>query len=237
MFLKENANKKAFNNSANNQESKEAASSWEAPKSICDVVAALNNMAEVYACLWPLDPTPRVLLRVLVHYELGAVLGGNEREKCKAMEEFCDAVMRENARRAILQEVPLSFQQSKERWRDMMEQRRGYSGGGRGRGQGVAGGGQAAGAGRGRQQAGAGAAAAQNQPAQVGKQAAMARSAQLTFQGEKVCFLFNGPRGCSRTQKGSGCDDGKGGTFVHVCNYEFSQGKFCLAKHQRHGNH
>jgi hypothetical protein len=55
--------------------------------------------------------------------------------------------------------------------------------------------------------------------------------------GEKVCFMFNSQKGCNRVQRGgTGCDDGKGGMFAHVCNYEASQGKFCLARHPRHGN-
>jgi hypothetical protein len=169
----------------------------------------------------------------MAHYKLGATLGGNEKEKCKALEDFCDLILRENARRAILQEVPLSFQQAKERWRDMMEQRRGHTGGGFRGGQ-SAGAGQTRAQGRAKQQSGAAGGAG---AAQSGKAGAMARSAQLMFQGEKVCFLFNGPKGCNRAKSSSGCDDGKGGSFAHVCNFEFSVGRFCLAKHARHGNH
>jgi hypothetical protein len=190
-------------------------------------------MLDVFACLWPLEPSPRVLLRVMAHYELGVTLGGNEREKCKVLEDFCDLILRENARRAILQEVPLSFQQAKDRWRDMMEQRRSNSGAGFKGGQ-SGGAGQAGAQGRAKQQTGA---AGGSGAAQSGKAGAMARSAQLMFQGEKVCFLFNGPKGCNRAKNSSGCNDGRGGTFAHVCNFEFSVGRFCLAKHARHGNH
>jgi hypothetical protein len=240
MFMKENAQKKAFNNSGNNQESKEAASSWEAPKTVCDLVGALTNWADVYASLWPLDPSPRVMMRVLVHYEFGAGLGGSEKERVKALEEFCDLVLRENARRAILQEVPLSFQQEKERWRDLMEQKRGQFGaGGRGQGGGAASGQQTGTFGRRQQQSGGAtnAAGPGAQAGSTGRSVAISRSAQLTFQGDKVCFLFNGPKGCARAPKGSGCDDGRGGCFAHVCNFEVSQGRFCLARHARTGNH
>jgi hypothetical protein len=134
MFSKDNANKKSFHNNANNNENKEPASSWECPKAVVDVVAALNNFADVYACLWPQDPTPRVLLRVLTHYQFAAAISGGEKDKCRMMEEFCDVVMRENARKAIVQDLPLSFQQAKERWRDIAEQRKAapYQGGGGG---------------------------------------------------------------------------------------------------------
>jgi hypothetical protein len=62
MFMRENVNRKGFTN-AGGGDQREPAASWEGPKSVLDLQAALGNMADVFAALWPLDPTPRVLHR------------------------------------------------------------------------------------------------------------------------------------------------------------------------------
>jgi hypothetical protein len=250
MFLKDNSNKKNFQTTGGN-ENKEPASSWECAKGIVDVVSALNNFADVYACLWPQDPTPRVLLRVLTHYQFGGAVAGNERERCKLMEEFCDTVMRENARRAIVQEMPLSFQQAKERWRDLAEQRRavphfqGAAGepakaaGQQGR-KGPAVSGSASGPASGGSGNGGGGrrTAVQYSQPPSGKSGFIARNAVVKFNGELICFHFNNAgRGCGRAPRGAGCDDGHGGTYAHVCNFETSPGVYCFQKHPRHANH
>jgi hypothetical protein len=236
MFLKENANKKSFSNSNNNQESKEPASSWEQPKSNIDIIAAINNFAEVYAALWPLDPSARIVLRVLTHYEFGACLAGGEKERVKAVEEFCDALLRENARRAILQEPPISCQQAKERWRDFVELRKTGSASGGG-----AGGQVGANAGHKRAWANAGGDGAQSGGAQAagagtsggGRAGSMARSAVARFNGDLVCFHFNSAKGCNRGGKLGGCANKAGTTYAHVCNFEFSPNNFCFARHTR----
>jgi hypothetical protein len=250
MFLKDNANKKSFQNSGGN-ESRELASNWECTKGLVDVVSALNNFADVYACLWPQDPTPRVLLRVLTHYQFGSSVAGGERDRCKLMEEFCDVVLRENARRAIVQETPLSFQQAKERWRDLAEQRRAAphwqsgagepakTGGQQGkRGPASAGGGSNAAAGSGVTSGVGRRSAVQYSQAPSGKSGIVARNAVVKYNGDLICFHFNNPgRGCGRAPRGAGCDDGRGGTYAHVCNFETSPGVYCFQKHARHANH
>jgi hypothetical protein len=123
MFMKENANKKGFAMSAG-AENREPAANWEAPKSIIEVQAALVNLADVFAALWPLDPTPRILSRILVTYDFGSGHAGAEKDRSRWLEEFCDAILRENARRAVTVGYPLSYQQARERWRDLAELKR-----------------------------------------------------------------------------------------------------------------
>lgn len=120
MFSKSNFSKKGFS-SGKDSDSKEAADSWEAPKGIIDIQRALSNMTEIYACIWPLDPTPRVLNRVLLHYDFGAGYGSDEKNRCKLLEQFCDLVLSENARKAVRDDPPLSWEKAKERWRDCAE--------------------------------------------------------------------------------------------------------------------
>jgi hypothetical protein len=242
MFLKENVNRKGFSGSSG-AENKEPAASWEYPRGVLDIQAALANMAEIFAALWPLDPTPRVLNRLLITYEYGASLSLSEKERCRLLEEFCDAVLRENARRAVTVGTPLSFQQARERWRDLAELRKNgqyrppqnykqeqqkqsnqFNQGGGAGGRGAAGPGRTGGAG------------VASRPAAAG--AGLGRGAAVKFNGDLVCYHYNNVgRGCTRPAKGPGCDNGRGGVYAHVCNFEFGNGLHCLARHPRHANH
>jgi hypothetical protein len=187
-----------------------------------DVTEALLNMADVFAELWPVDDTPRILLRILVHYRFAGGIRDSEAERCKIMLEFCDMILRENASRAVMRDAPLSFRQAKERWGDVVE-RYGSGGGGKPRGDG-------------RQ---AGAVGAVGQPAAKGGAMARSRGARLMFGGRTyaVCFDYN--RGsCNRRASGCVCEDAKGVVFAHACNFWFAGvGKHCLASHPRVGNH
>ena len=86
MFSKTNFSKKGFSTGT---ETKEPASDWEAPKAVLCIQEALRNFSDIYRKLWPLDNTPGRLERVLIHYDFGARLGGELRERCKLMEDFC----------------------------------------------------------------------------------------------------------------------------------------------------
>ena len=58
------------------------------------------------------------------------------------------------------------------------------------------------------------------------------------FQGNLVCFHFNNRNtGCTRKPEGDGCDNGRGGVYAHVCNFQLASGKFCFGKHKRHEKH
>ena len=85
MFSKSNFAKKGFSTGT---ETREPASDWEAPKAVLCIQEALRNFSDVYRKLWPLDNTPGRLERVLIHYDYGARLGGDLRDRCKIIEEF-----------------------------------------------------------------------------------------------------------------------------------------------------
>jgi len=246
MFHKGNIGKKAF--SAAQNESKMPADSWEAPKTMADVQWALANMLEVYAQLWPLDGSVRVLLRVLVRYDYGAAFGSSERDRCRIIEDFCDKVMSENASRAARGAPFVSFEQAKNRWRDATEREvrhkpeftpgatstnnnssshssRGNASGSRGASS------------RGATTGNRGGTSVR------GRAGWQARNAVAMFNGDPVCFHYNNkpvagrPVGCSRPLSGAGCDNGRGGTYAHVCNFLLPSGQFCLQAHPRHSNH
>jgi hypothetical protein len=191
---------------------------------VADVIEALLNMADIMAELWPQDNTPRILLRVLVHFKFGATVRENETEKCKIIAEFCDAVLRENASRAVGRDPPLSFRQAKERWTDVAE--RYATGGGFGGGRQNQNGGKSTGGVGGQQQ-------------QRGGGVLVRNRYRYTWNGRQyaVCFDYN-RGGCGRKATACGCEDGKGVVFAHVCNFYANQtGKHCLAQHPRVGNH
>jgi len=242
MFHRGNLNKKSIVGSNDN---KQAADSWEAPKTTADIQWALLNLAEVFAQLWPYDGSVRVIQRVLIRYDWAAGYGSSEKDRCRIMEEFTDKVMCENANRAARSSPPLSFEQVKNRWRDAVEREpqarhssntegsssfRGkqdtsqpQSGRG-GRGGGITGRGGFGGP----------------RPTRGGWQA---KTAVAEFQGNQVCYHFNmrPPAGkntaCNRPAAPGGCDNGRGGIYAHVCNFHTGNGVFCLQQHARHNNH
>jgi hypothetical protein len=195
---------------------------------VADVMEALVNMGDVMAELWPLDDTPRVLTRILVHYKFAAGIRDGEADRCKIISEFCDSVLRENASRAVGRLPPLSFRQAKERWGDVAERygtagsNRGGKADGRGQQSSGTGGGTAGGAG---QQRGGG-------------MLAKSRSARFQYNGKQygVCFKYI-RNNCNRKQSGCGCEE-RNIMYAHVCNYFIhGQNRHCLAQHPRLGNH
>ena len=52
-------------------------------RAVLDIQMALCVFGEVYANLWPQDPTPWLLTRLLVEYEFGAGIADNEKERCR----------------------------------------------------------------------------------------------------------------------------------------------------------
>ena len=140
-----------------------------------------------------------------------------------------DEVLRETASRANRGKPPLSYRQLRERWRDMADKRRPTA--------------QAAhkapaGNGGASQSGGAGASKGGKANVKGGRAGTQQRGTAAKFGGNPVCYLYNSRKaGCPRTTKPGGCDDGKGGIYAHVCNFEISAGQHCLLVHPRHANH
>jgi len=187
---------------------------------------ALSIMMEVMANLWPLDPTPRLLHRLYIEYEFGAAYGTGEAERCRLMEEFADEILRESASRANRNKAPLAYRQLRERWRDFAEKKRIHP---------VA-----------KHNTTSSSTGQQQQPAQKtakaggnkGRSGTQQKGTSAKFGGNPVCFLYNSRKaGCPRTAKPGGCDDGRGGIYAHMCNFEQAPGQHCLAAHPRHANH
>ena len=206
---------------------------------LLDIHEALLNFGDIYAHLWPEDDTPRILMRVLIHFNYGAVVRGSEADRCKLILDFCDSVLRDNACRALVKDPPLSFRRTKEKWGDLADRQSAAVSRYQGSNQGQDGRNQSN-----KSNAASGAASNRGGPgAQGGRNGNQFKGkvARLTVGGASfaVCFDYNKISGCTRRQaKGCGCDDGKGGVFAHACNFlDTSTGKWCLAIHPRHSNH
>ena len=52
-------------------------------RAILEIQHALCVFTEVYASLWPLDPTPRLITRLFIEYEFGAAYRDSEKERCR----------------------------------------------------------------------------------------------------------------------------------------------------------
>lgn len=244
MFHRANLNKKNF--ATSNSDGRQPADSWECPRAVCDLQWALANLAEVYANLWPLDGSIRVIQRVLIRYEFAARLGTSEKDRCRIVEEFCDRLLCKNASRAARGIPFVGYETAKNRWRDAVEReptakptessqttgpsnqqaRQNKNDGGANTGNFNNRGNRGRGSVRGNIRGGW-----------------QARNAVAEFQGNPVCFHYNNkpvagkPTGCTRPLAGSGCDNGRGGIYAHVCNYHFGNSVFCLQPHTRFSNH
>ena len=225
MFARSNFAKKGFSSGT---ETKMPASDWEAPKAVLCVQEALRNFSDVYRKLWPLDNTPGRLERVLIHYDYGSKLGGDLKDRCKLIEEFCDRVLRENSGRAVREKLPLTFRQAKERWKDCVEE----SGLADRQGQDKKSDWQR------EDQKGRGGQGNRGKGGWTDGKFAGGGGAVAMFQGNLVCYHYNNRvTPCTRKKSGDGCENGRGGVFAHVCNFQLKGGKFCLGKHKRHEKH
>jgi hypothetical protein len=56
---------------------------WDAPGKMMEVKEALINHGDVMFLLWPLDPTPRILQRVLNFVNYGSYVSGDDTAKTK----------------------------------------------------------------------------------------------------------------------------------------------------------
>jgi len=233
MFSKANSLKKSLGAS----ETKGAADNWENPKAITDIMDALLNLNAVFFCLWHMDPTPSLLMRLVVYYNYAIYGDRSEKERARLIVEVIDAILRENSSRAIARDPPLSFRQCKERWKDIAERWGDFGGQGssgmstapnKGKREPEKAGGRMSGPEKQRIGDGRGG----NGPARFGNRSGtQARGRALRYLNNPICYKYNRATGCDRPRKTGGCDDGRGGIYAHVCNYENQQGVAC---HQQH---
>lgn len=131
------------------------------------------------------------------------------------MTRFFDAVVQENAGRAVRRQPPLDYDQAKKKWDRIVN------------------------ASFPRTVPGSMLAMVAEKTAV--REAAKKASGQQTpprplFKGGLVCYAFNQAAGCGRVASGSGCKEGGGGgkEFHHVCTfYDRKTSKYCYAAHSK----
>ena len=147
-----------------------------------------------------------------------------------------DEVLRETASRANRGKEPLSYRQLRERWRDLTDKKRNTTHAPAKQQSSTAG--TTAAAANSGSSGNASANRGGKSSGRGGRAGTQFRGTAAKFGGNAVCYLFNSRKaGCPRTVKPGGCDDGRGGIYAHVCNFEATPGNHCLAAHPRHANH
>jgi len=79
--------------------------------SVMALQLAIVNFGALSQCIWPLDYSPWVLLRVLAENRWGATVADDEKTKADMVRLFFNEVCRENAGKAVREEPPLSYEQ------------------------------------------------------------------------------------------------------------------------------
>ena len=82
---------------------------WEAVSNIAAAKEAFLNHATVSYALYPYDPTPLLMQRVMNRYNWISAINDNLKHRVQLIEAFFNAVLQQNANRAINEEVVLSF--------------------------------------------------------------------------------------------------------------------------------
>ena len=234
------------------REAKAEKAEWVAPTEVRHLQEAILNYTVLLNALWPLDYAGLVITRVLVEANWGLAAGASEKARVALVRRFFDDTVRENSGRAVRDEPPLAYEETKAKWVKVLE---GMfpeltimgmgtvvqaAGGGKqpaqGKGQGQQpkkDGGGGAQRGRGKSGRGGGASGG-SATAPIGTSRAGAVASGLP-----VCFKFNQAEGCTRdAANANACKDFKGVHFAHACNWlDKATGKFCLQLHARFSNH
>lgn len=84
---------------------------WEAVTSVTAAREAYMNYACVSFFLFPFDPTPMLMQRVMTRYNWISAVSDNPEQRTKLIEAFFNATLQQNAFRAANDECVLSFQE------------------------------------------------------------------------------------------------------------------------------
>lgn len=202
------------------------------------------NYLNVMHKIWPTDPAAQIIFRVLDEARWGAVAGEDKKLRANLVRKFFNDCAEENAGRAVIKNLCLSFLEAKAKWLRLVEREfpqfsamssAGRVGGGVkggafgkkfGRGGGGAGIGGSAGGTTAASRAGAGFSGGGSAGGSGGgtggaRQGGPVFSNPLPrFNGLSVCWSFN-RTGCSRpAHSPNSCKDPNSpSVFAHVCNF------------------
>jgi len=199
------------------------------------------NYINIMHKLWPTDPAAQIIYRVLEEYRWGMIAGDDKKLRANMVRRFFNEATEENAGRAVIRGLCLTFEEGRAKWLRMVErefpQTAGMSSGARtgtagGRSSGQSGKKPGAGAGAstyGNAGGGGGGGGPHNSAAKTGGGAGGggARASGQTFttpiprfNGLSLCWSFN-KGGCTRPAlTATTCKEHNSASiFAHVCNY------------------
>lgn len=194
---------------------------WEEPATLSQVQDAVLNFQAVLYSLWPMDPTAIIILKVLNKYRWISA-GDNLNDKVKAASTFFNAVMRDNAGRAVRGELVMSFDEQERLLKDVLvssgisstipigripktDVQRSIK-----------------------------------QPQQSFKNPVAGKTSAGKFQVARVgnlgvCYSYNDNTCKNATKTTAGCKDAQNREFAHNCNrFITSKQVHCLGDHPRH---
>ena len=112
---------------------------WTKLASLTDLELALDNLVAAYACFWPGDRSMVTLRRVVTKTKSFKAVS-NQETRMKLLEVFINQILEVNQRKAIQDEVPMTFKEVMEVAKDKIENVTDYFPSGSGVGEGKAGG-------------------------------------------------------------------------------------------------
>ena len=93
---------------------------WTKLANLTDLELALDNLVAAYACFWPGDHSMVTLRRVVTKTKSFSAISSQE-NRMKMLEIFINQILEVNQRRAIQDEVPMTYKEVMEVARDKLE--------------------------------------------------------------------------------------------------------------------
>ena len=84
---------------------------WEAVSSIAQVKEAVMNFGASMYFLWPADPTPLIVLRLMTKYNWASAAGDDAKVRVAIIKDYFNSALQQNADRAMNEELILSYEE------------------------------------------------------------------------------------------------------------------------------
>ena len=93
---------------------------WDCPASLKSVQEAYNNFELLMWLLWPQDPTPHIMGRLMLRYKWLASATNDMNKRITVLTNFFNACLEDNASRAVNDETVMSYAEQEALLKDVM---------------------------------------------------------------------------------------------------------------------
>jgi len=107
---------------ANASKDKTDKQEWTTPTEVKHIQDAVACYSAIQRQLWPLDYSGLAITRALIDCKWGEIAGKDEKARCQLITRFFNEVAKENSGRAVRDEPPLTFDETKTRWTTAAEE-------------------------------------------------------------------------------------------------------------------